>query len=56
MKVRMMTAATVVCVAGLMLAGCNQQQASKEPAKSAEPAGQAAAPAGQAGLCVQSLG
>jgi len=44
----MMAAVAAVCVAGLTLAGCNQQQASNEPAKNAEPAGQAGAPAAQA--------
>jgi FKBP-type peptidyl-prolyl cis-trans isomerase FkpA len=48
MKARMMAAVAAVCVAGLMLAGCNQQQASNEQAKPAEPAAQGAAPAGQA--------
>ena len=48
MKVRMMATVAAVCVAGLTLAGCNQQQASNEPAKSAEPAGQTGAPAGKA--------
>ena len=40
MKAKMMAAAAAVCVAGLVLAGCNQQQASNEPAKT-EPAAQA---------------
>src|SRR5580765_2122419 len=48
MKARMMAAAAAVCVAGLMLAGCNQQQASNEQGKTAAPAAQGAAPAGQA--------
>jgi FKBP-type peptidyl-prolyl cis-trans isomerase len=48
MKTKMMAAATTVCAAGLMLAGCNQQQASNEQPKAAEPAAQATAPAGQA--------
>ena len=48
MKARMMAAAAAVCVAGLILAGCNQQQASNGQAKPAEPAAQGAAPAGQA--------
>ena len=48
MTVRMMMGATVVCAAGLMLAGCNQQQASNVPPKAGEPGAQATAPAGQA--------
>ena len=48
MKARMMAAAATVCAAGLMLAGCNQQQASNEPPKAAEPGAQATAPAGKA--------
>ena len=48
MKAKMMAAATTVCVAGLMLAGCNQQQASNEQSKAGEPAAQATPPAGGA--------
>ena len=47
MKAKFMAAVAAVCVAGLALAGCNQQQASNEPAKTAEPAAQAT-PAPQA--------
>ena len=38
MKAKFMAAVAAVCVAGLALAGCNQQQASNEPAKTAETA------------------
>src|SRR3979409_1985805 len=48
MKARMMAAVAAVCVAGVMLAGCNQQQASNEQSKTAEPSAQGGAPAGQA--------
>ena len=48
MKAKMMAALAAVCVGGLALAGCNQQQASNAPAKSGQPEGQASAPAAQA--------
>lgn len=48
MKAKTIAAAAAVCVAGLVLAGCNQQQANNEPTKPAEPAGQATPPAAQA--------
>jgi FKBP-type peptidyl-prolyl cis-trans isomerase FkpA len=48
MKAKMIAAAAAVCITGLMLAGCNQQQAGNAPTKTAEPAGQAAPPAAQA--------
>ena len=48
MKAKTITAAAAVCVAGLVLAGCNQQQANNEPTKAAEPAGQAAPQPAQA--------
>ena len=48
MKAKFMAAVAAVCVGGLALAGCNQQQASNEQTKTAEPAAQATAPAAQA--------
>src|SRR6266550_9580363 len=47
MKAKFMAAVAAVCVGGLALAGCNQQQASNAPAKSDQPAAQGA-PAAQA--------
>jgi FKBP-type peptidyl-prolyl cis-trans isomerase len=48
MKAKFMAAVAAVCVAGLALAGCNQQQAGNEQTKTAEPAAQATPPAAQA--------
>jgi len=52
MRLKTMAAVAAVCVGGLVLAGCNQQQASNEPAEATQPAAPAPAepapPAGQA--------
>src|SRR5689334_23141197 len=48
MKAKMMAAVAAVCLSGLALAGCNQQQASNAPKSDQPAAGQASAPAAQA--------
>ena len=49
MKTKMMAAIAAICVGGLTLAGCNQQQASNAPAAAPEAANPAPAQGGGAG-------